>query len=164
MMKLFILLIIPIWTFILKSQQFTLQDSGSIEFLSYQSANYNKTFYLSTFLKANWLGSYQFCKSSLMQLGTFETQDEYDKFYQVLKSNAKNLTGRGIYDIYIGYIRDEPLQNYSFKSYQTARLNQLNITWMSGEPNNKGGLQYCTQFRRFTAAAGWGEFKNFIQS
>lgn len=144
------------WIFVLKSNQFTLQDSGSIVLLSYQGDRYNKTFYLATYFKTDWLKAYQFCKSSGMSLAAFETQDEYQKVYDEIATNLTTMPETAkITGVYFGIFRDNPFKNTTYKHYETNKFPQIKFNWHKGEPFNLNGIQYCMQIVKRNGT--WGK-------
>jgi hypothetical protein len=146
-MKLELLILSYLGIFVSNSYQMTLETSGSWILLKYSSVSYNKTFYLSTYLQATWMDAYQFCKSSGMQLATFETEAEYKEVYKTIVAQVPYIV-RTVKSqlIYFGAGNTVLGAKTGWVWYDTGKPITYNLDWGTGQPNNAGGNQLCASF------------------
>jgi hypothetical protein len=159
-MKLVTIFTIIFSSFASKSLQYTLQESGAFQLLRYQGSSYNKTFYLTTLFQTTWMGAYQFCKSSGMQLVTLETQAEYNAVLGALKAQASKIVSAGIASIYAGSFSIVPASKTGWTWYDNGQKITYPLDWFSGEPNNAGNIEWCASFKIVNGV--WGEKRFFF--
>lgn len=101
-------------------------------------------------MRAFWTGAYSFCAANDLEMLSFESQDEHDKFLAFIKTNSSTIgqyTGNN-FEFFIGAIQPNTLKTAkpaTLTWYNSGQLviNTLNITWFSGEPNGAGS-EFCT--------------------
>jgi hypothetical protein len=124
-----------------------MEESGSFIMHKYSSPSYNKTYYMSTYFKATWMDAYQFCKSSGMQLMTFDSENEYKEVFGVLTKNYALYAGKmAINLIYFGASNTVLGTKNGWVWYDSGKPITFALDWGAGQPNNAGGNQLCGSF------------------
>lgn len=97
--------------------------------------------------------AYQLCKSSDMQLLSFEDETEYKFFFAHINeaSNFQKYANDPIWAparqiIYFGAFSKVLLSKTGFIWYDTGKPLDYMMEWGTGQPNNAGGNQYCASF------------------
>ncbi|XP_017770305.1 PREDICTED: C-type lectin 37Da-like [Nicrophorus vespilloides] len=97
----------------------------------------NKLYYIETFYKATFYKAFMSCSKLGMNLVSIESDDEFDKLHEFIKTNTKYEHGMAFWTSAAAM---EPLQfHWMLSGYPVG----LASKWLPGEPNNKQGNEYC---------------------
>lgn len=153
-MKLVRLSIILLWTLVSESHQFTLQDSGSIVLHRYETSLYNKTYYLTTSLRAIWIDAFQFCRSSGMEFMTLESFAEHQSLVGALTAKTTEIKSYGITYILFGAFSPGGRTTKGWRWFATGEEIAA-LGWHSGQPDNYQNGEWCASFEYLNGV--WGE-------
>lgn len=92
------------------------------------------------------MGAYSFCAANDLEMLSFESQDEHDKFMSFIRTNAAKInacTGSS-FDFYLGSIALVTSKANDFFWYKSGELviSKIKFDWFKGEPNG-GGVELC---------------------
>lgn len=83
---------------------------------------------------------------------TFETSDEQKAVLKILDTDYKSYRvrlGTQEFELYLGSFAFVPKQSAKFIWYFSGKTiyPNVNLTWNSGEPNDTGGVEWCTSIK-----------------
>ena len=113
-----------------------------IKFADQTGTKNSTTYYMTRFVRGNWLDSLLFCQKFNMDMLTLESEKEYDNFQTILKNNTSILDGM----IYVGAVELEPYKMGPNAPWMWVKSGQqVNTTnkWNVGKPDNTGVGQSC---------------------
>lgn len=90
-----------------------------------------KTYYLSEFFRADWVGAYNFCRANGLQLAIIDSTDEATKFLGFLNNYISAST------VYIGAMSATIGDKSNWLWFKTGQKVSYSFTWNSKEPNGQ---------------------------
>lgn len=118
---------------------------------------YNKTYYVTTSFMGGWMSGYTWCRANDLDVMTFDSQDEHDKFINNIQANMAYYNPiLTVYDkggspsgirLILGTYQNH-IQKYAsngFFYYDTGEPVYPKITyhWIPNQPETLNGVQWC---------------------
>lgn len=109
---------------------------------------YNKTYYVAKkqSFRTTWVGAYSFCAANDLEMMTFDSQDEHDKFFTFIRTNTAKINAFTGYNFqfFLGSIALTTSKPDDFFWYKSGELviKKIKFDWFTGEPNG-AGLELC---------------------
>lgn len=122
----------------------TKSDTKVIKFLAFTNSSgvaLTKTYYLSQVFQADWVGAYNLCKDSEMELLQFNDVTEQTAFSKLCTASLSKF--RPYTQIFIGGIATAMASKTSWYWFDSGVKMDTSITWATSQPDNKNKNEYC---------------------
>ncbi|XP_017771193.1 PREDICTED: macrophage mannose receptor 1-like [Nicrophorus vespilloides] len=109
-----------------------------VAFCSFSAPTYvnDKLYYFETYFKASWFKAYMTCSKMGMELLSIDSVEEFDKFHTLVKDIVEY---KNNLDLWTSGAMKDAGQFYWINTVNPV----LSSKWHPGEPNNKGGMEFC---------------------